>query len=60
MHTSPLDGGTVADRCLSRLAVRALAQNVKGVVFDSHPRLNFAVSLRDVPKNIKLLSTKTY
>ena len=40
---SPLDGGTVTDKCLSHLAVRALTWNVRGVRFNSHPRLNFSV-----------------
>ena len=40
---SPLDGGTVTDKCLSGLAARAHNWNVRGVRFNSHPRLNFSV-----------------
>ena len=57
IHT-PLDGGKVTDRCLGGLAVRELMQNVRGIRFNSHSRLNFSVSLRDVPNNIKLLLDK--
>ena len=35
----PLDGGTVTEKCLSCLAVRVLTLNVRGIGFDSHPRL---------------------
>ena len=35
----PLDGETVTDKCLIGLAVRVLTQNVRGIGFDSHPRL---------------------
>ena len=35
----PLDGETVTDVCISGLAVRALIQNVRGIGFDSHPKL---------------------
>ena len=34
----------MTDRCLSGLAVRELAKNLRGVGFDSHLRLNFSVT----------------
>ena len=33
---SPFEGGTVTDKSLSGLVVRALILNVRGIGFDSH------------------------
>ena len=35
----PLDGGKVIDKCINGLAVRVLTLYVRGIGFDSHPRL---------------------
>ena len=44
----------MTDKYLGGLVVRVFTQNVRGIRFDSHPRLNFSV-ISDVQKNIKLL-----